>query len=117
MYNLAQRNAFFSEVMKVDLAPFGIKLFIYKKKKRLDAHVYQHDSLDRYHVINHVFWSFSKMSVYDYWRHAFNIWVYHCKNAIKMSEFDLNNQISQLNEIAKIFIQVCKFVNHNNFRM
>ena len=29
VYKLAQRNAFFSEVTKVDLAPFGIKLFIY----------------------------------------------------------------------------------------
>ena len=31
MYKLAQRNAFFSEVTKkVDLAPFGNKLFIYR---------------------------------------------------------------------------------------
>ena len=29
VYKLAQRNAFFSEVTKVDLAPFGVKLFIY----------------------------------------------------------------------------------------
>ena len=29
MYKLAQRNAFFSEVMKMDLTPFGNKLFIY----------------------------------------------------------------------------------------
>ena len=28
MYKLAQRNTFFSEVMKMDLAPFAIKLFI-----------------------------------------------------------------------------------------
>ena len=31
VYKLAQRNVFFfSEVTKVDLAPFGIKLFIYE---------------------------------------------------------------------------------------
>ena len=30
MYKLAQRNAFFSEVTKVDLAPFGNKLLKWK---------------------------------------------------------------------------------------
>ena len=35
MYKLAQRNMFFSEVMKMDLAPFANKLFMYWKKKEL----------------------------------------------------------------------------------
>ena len=35
VYKLAQRNAFFSEVTKVDLTPFGIKLFIYMKEEML----------------------------------------------------------------------------------
>ena len=32
VYKLAQRNAFFSEVTKVDMAPFGIKLYIWSLK-------------------------------------------------------------------------------------
>ena len=39
VYKLTQRNVFFSEVTKVDLAPFGIKLFICKLEWDIPVHV------------------------------------------------------------------------------
>ena len=36
-YKLAQRKAFFSEVTKVDLAPFGSKVFIYSRTRYIES--------------------------------------------------------------------------------
>ena len=57
MYKLAQRNAFFSEVMKMDLAPFGNKI----KKMRLNSFFLAISNFfptDVYLHVANIFWTF-----------------------------------------------------------